>query len=67
MQSSNEIWPVYAISQNIFLSKNTIKNVIWKLVPGPFYFQRILCKKDSVKVSMLIWTNFDIFAIIYLT
>ena len=36
MQSGNEIWPVYAISQNNFLSKNSTKNVAWKLVPGPF-------------------------------
>ena len=28
-----------------------------------FNFQRILCKKDSVYVSKLIWTNFDSFAI----
>ena len=31
-----------------------------------FNLQRILCKKDSVEVSMLIWTNFDRFAITYL-
>ena len=31
-----------------------------------FDFERILCKKDSEKVSMMIWTNFDSFAIIYL-
>ena len=31
-----------------------------------FNFQRILCEKDSVKVSMLIWTNFDRSAITYL-
>ena len=36
MQSGDEIWPVYAISQNNFLSKNSTKNVAWKLVPGPF-------------------------------
>ena len=29
-----------------------------------FNFQRILCKKESEEVSMLIWTNFDSFAII---
>ena len=38
MQSGDEIWPVYAISQNNFLSKNSTKNVAWKLVPGPFQF-----------------------------
>ena len=43
-----------------------MKNVAWKLVPGPFDFQRILCKKDSEEVSTLIWTNFDSFAITYL-
>ena len=31
-----------------------------------FNFQRILCKKESEEVSILIWTNFDSFAIIYL-
>ena len=37
MQSGNEIWPVYVILENnFFLSKNTIKNVARKLVPGPF-------------------------------
>ena len=36
MQSGNEIWPVYAILQNIFLSKNSTKNVAWKLVADPF-------------------------------
>ena len=36
-QSVNEIWPVYVILENkIFLSKKFIKNVAWKLVPGPF-------------------------------
>ena len=36
MQSGNEIWPVYAIAQNIFHLKNSTKNVAWKLVSGPF-------------------------------
>ena len=31
-----------------------------------FNFQRILCKKEPEKASMLIWTNFDSFAVIYL-
>ena len=31
-----------------------------------FNFQRILCKKESEEASMLIWTNFDSFAIKYL-
>ena len=44
-----------------------MKNVAWKLVPGPFLiFERILCKKDTVEVSIMIWTNFDNFAITYL-
>ena len=46
--------------------KNSVKNVAWKLVPVYFYFQRILCKKDSAEVSMLISTNFDRFAITFL-
>ena len=43
-----------------------MKNVAWTLVPGPFSFQRIICKKKSEEASMLIWTNFDSFAIKYL-
>ena len=36
-QSGNEIWPVYVMLQSkIFLSKNSVKYVAWKLVPGPF-------------------------------
>ena len=31
-----------------------------------FSFQRILCKKESEEVRMLILTNFDSFAITYL-
>ena len=42
-----------------------MKNVAWRLVPGPFYFPRTLCKKDSKEVSMLIWTDFESFAITY--
>ena len=51
----------------IFLWKNSSKNVAWKLVQVLSNFQRILCKKDSVEVSMLLRTNFDRFAITYLT
>ena len=40
MQSGNEIWPVYSVLQNNFLSKNSTKNVAWELVPGPFYFSK---------------------------
>ena len=47
MQYGNEIEPVYAILQNIFLSKNSTKNVAWELVPGPFNFHRILCNLDK--------------------
>ena len=42
-----------------------MKNVVCELVPGPFNFQRILCKKKSEEASMLIWTNFDNFDIAY--
>ena len=31
-----------------------------------FNSQRILCKKESKEVSMLIWANFNSFAIAYL-
>ena len=38
----------------------------WKLLPQPFLnFQRSLCKKESGEANMLIWTNFDSFAIKY--
>ena len=38
----------------------------WKLIQALFNFQRILRKKDFVEVNMVIWTNFDRFAITYL-
>ena len=54
MQSGNEIWSVYAVLQNNFFYEKI------KTSSRPFLtFKKILCKKDSVKVSMLIWTNFD--------
>ena len=43
-----------------------MKNVTWKLVADLFNSQRILYKEDSMAVSMLIWTNFDSFAITYI-
>ena len=43
-----------------------MKNVAWKLAPGPFRFQGIFYKKDSEEVSMLICTNFDSFVIRHL-
>ena len=43
-----------------------MENMAWKIVPGPFNFQRILSKKESNKASMLIWANFDSFGITYL-
>ena len=36
MQSGNEIWSVDAIFQKKNLSKNSTKNMAWKLVPGLF-------------------------------
>ena len=64
MQSGNEIWSIYAILQNNLFYVKILQNM-W---PGNkfqalFNFQRILCEEDSVEVSMLIWTNFDRFAI----
>ena len=38
----------------------------WKLVPGLFNFQIIICKMESEEVYMLIRTNFDSFAIKYI-
>ena len=40
-----------------------MKNMTWKLVPDYFKFQRILCKKESEEVCMLILISFDGFAI----
>ena len=48
------------------LSKNSMKNVSWKLVQTLFNFQRILSKKESKEVCVLIWTSFNSFAITYL-
>ena len=65
-QPCTEIWPVYIITQdNFFYHK-----ILWKMWSGNkfqalFSFQRILCKKESEEASMLIWTNFDSFAIAY--
>ena len=62
MQSGNEILAsLYNITKSFFLSKNYTKNVTWNL--AFLNFQRILCKKDSVEVSMLIRTNFGRFSI----
>ena len=71
MQPGNETWPVYAILQKVLII-NFYQKILQKMWPGNYFqalfnFQRILCKKDSVKVSMLIWTNFYRFAITYLT
>ena len=56
-----EIWPIYVMLQNkFFYLKSLRRNYESKRI------QRILCRKDSVEVSMLIWTNFDRFAITYL-
>ena len=41
-----------------------MKKVAWKLVPDPFNFQRIY-RKESKDARMLIWTNFNNFAITY--
>ena len=38
----------------------------WKLVPGLFNFKRILSKKESGELYMLIWIKFDSFTITYL-
>ena len=46
----------------IFLLKNSSKNVAWKLVQVLSNFQRILCKKDSVEVSMLLRSYASFFA-----
>ena len=48
--------------------KNFIKKTPWKMWPenkfqALFNFQKILCKKKSEEVCMLIWTNLNSFAI----
>ena len=54
------------ITKENFLSKKFMKNMAWALVPGPFWFQRNICKKESEEVYLLIWTNIDSFAIKYI-
>ena len=67
MQSGNEIWPVYAILQNNFFIKKFYEKCDLETSSRFFLiFQKFSVKEDSVKVSMLIWTNFDRFAITYL-
>ena len=50
MQSGNEIWSVYSILQNNFFYQK-IPQKMWSRnwFQAFFNFQRILCKKDSVK------------------
>ena len=52
--------------KRIFFFKKLYKKCCHKLVPGPFYFHGIFCKKQSKEVSVLIWTNFHSFAYTYL-
>ena len=63
MQSGNEICPVYVILQNNFFIKKFFKKCGLETSPRPFLIFKKSCEKDSVKVSMLIWSNFDKFAI----
>ena len=48
-----------------FYQKILRKMWLGKYFQALFNLQRILFKKDSVNVSMLIWTNFGRFAIKY--
>ena len=51
----------------IFFIEKLYENCGLETSSRPFLiFKGFLCKKDSVEVSMLIWTNFDRFAITYL-
>ena len=59
----NEIGPAYVILQK----KTFYQKIILKKRPGNefqviFDFKRVLCKKESEEVCMLIWKNFDSFA-----
>ena len=54
---------LFSITKESFLSVDSIENVAWKLV---FNFQRILYEKESEDVCMLIWIDFNSFAITYL-
>ena len=42
-----------------------MKNMAWALVPEPSDFQRIIRRKESEEVCIVIWTNIDSFAIKY--
>ena len=52
-----------SITKENFLSENFMKNVTWKLFPGPFYFSKNPLKKECEEVCMQIWTNFNSSAI----
>ena len=67
MQAGNEIWPFYAILQNNFFIKKFYEKYGLETSSRSFLiFKESFVKKDSVEVSMLIWPNFDRFAITYL-
>ena len=67
MQSGYEIWPVHAILKNDFFIKKLYEKYGLETSSRSFLiFKTSSVKKDSVKVSMLIWTNFDKFDITYL-
>ena len=64
MQSGNEIWPVYAILQNNFFYQEFYEKCGLETSSRPFLiFKESSVKKYSVEIIMLIWINFDRFAI----
>ena len=54
------------ITKEKFLSKNSMKNMAWKLIPALFSFQRNLCKKENEEVCKLILVSFVNSAITHL-
>ena len=38
--SGNKIWPVYVLQKTTFYKKKYMKNVAWKVAPGPYLFSR---------------------------
>ena len=54
--------------KRIFFIKSLYEKCVLEASSRPFLinFQRIFCKKESEEVCVLIWTDFDSFANLYL-
>ena len=65
-QPGNEIWPVYVILQNNFFIEKLYEKCDLETSPRSFLiFKESSVKNNSKEVSMLIWTDFESFAITY--